>query len=657
MHMNNNFTLNKKETILIVCRDISEVMLLSKIRSEPEKSYIVASDDLRVHKEIDKYAWVSETCFLELMESVFKVADEVIRILERINKWIRSADNEKIGLPKEILYWECHCEGGMTTQRLQDLLLLIRSYLHLIDSYHITGIIILGHPGSEWEDEVLLQTARTRGINCSIMGAFRLGVITGRVLSFLKLYAREPYKISKILKVKLKSLSYTNKRNISNREIVLQLCSSEDKHLAHTVPLLKTLSNRGYDAIALCWNAPEGAARIRHMNLLAEELERWVPISGFWKGFFLFTQTWRKVKLRRQEFLIDLGLAYLSVPLGPLLWPSVRFFFLTQVRDRYRLMMAAERYLNFHFPLAIRFWTLRLAEGVIPFRRLPKGKRPIVFTNWGFHSRLDLPYDHYDEIPLDLALALGDRHQEKLANSGLPAENIAIIGQVAFEDIDSFKRSYNQNYSRSSLGIPPDLNFYLLFDPNYILRGYLTAQEQALLTNYLLTFAASNPSVALIIKPHPSHQPYLLEGLIETFSLPNVVLVDKNMRPYHAINSADVVITKMSTIAIEAMELEKPVISVSLDHEINFQIYDDAAEYVNKIEELDAILKRLTNDEMFRKNWAARLRQKAGRFLKENFHREGEVPSELAAEALDRFLKRNRTYNSNKISFKSGSEC
>ena len=74
------------------------------------------------------------------------------------------------GIPQDLLYWIRHCEGGKTTQRIQDLLLLIRSYGYLIDTYNISSIVILSHPQAEWEDKVLTMIGQRRGIEVSNPG-------------------------------------------------------------------------------------------------------------------------------------------------------------------------------------------------------------------------------------------------------------------------------------------------------------------------------------------------------------------------------------------------------------------------------------------------------------------------------------------------------
>jgi hypothetical protein len=181
--------------VLLVCRSLSEIHVLQRFQPQAGCRYIVASDDLRLHLEVKKYPWVAEVCYLEQMESFFVVASDVITYLALINQWLEALGNDPRGIPKELLFWIRHCEGGKTTQRLQDLLLLIRSYQYLLDTYHITSIIILSHPAAAWEDDILIKVGQQRGVKVRIIGRFSLKFFKEKLRSWIKLLAREPYYI------------------------------------------------------------------------------------------------------------------------------------------------------------------------------------------------------------------------------------------------------------------------------------------------------------------------------------------------------------------------------------------------------------------------------------------------------------------------------
>jgi CDP-glycerol glycerophosphotransferase (TagB/SpsB family) len=118
-------------------------------------------------------------------------------------------------------------------------------------------------------------------------------------------------------------------------------------------------------------------------------------------------------------------------------------------------------------------------------------------------------------------------------------------------------------------------------------------------------------------------------------------MVDKNMLPYHALNAADVLITKLSTIALEAMLFKRPVISILLDGEERFRIYGDAVERVNSLEALTATLTMLVSDAGRRADWVENQLRNQEKYLKNYFGKNIAESAKLGAAALDNFLTNN----------------
>jgi hypothetical protein len=632
--------LGGNKTVLLVCQGLSEFHFLQRFQPHPDCRYIVASDDLRVHLEMKKYPWVADVVYLEQMESFYAVAFDVINYLELINQWLESLGNDPKGIPKELLFWIRGCEGGMTTQRIQDLLLLIRSYHFLLDRYNINSIIILSHPPTAWEDNILITVGLSKGLEVRIKGRFRLSILKARLLAWMKLLAREPYYISYILLAKIRNRLRPDKSKFPANEIVMQLCSSEETHITNILPLMKALKSRGYDPVTLHWRASKVVERIQQEGLGAEELETHMPIPSLWEAPYQVWLSWRKARLRRNEFLSHPGLQYRNIALGPLLWASIRSFFWEELPQRYRLRQAAQKYFAGHFPQAIRFWGGGvLPEGSIVFKSLQGNQKPLNFF-W-IMNYFDNPYDS-DYAHTDLFLAAGDSQKKYLEGLGVPSQRIVSVGLSRYDHLDDFQKEYSPSRSRAYLKIPQDFQHYILFDSNYTLRGYLTIQEQSLVTNALLNFIREYPSVALIIKPHPAHRPGWLEDLIDYYSLPNVFLVDKNMAPYHALNAADLLITKFSTLALEAMLFKKPVVSIILDGGQRFRIYGDAIERADSIEALNKILTRMVRDASWRAKWVENQMENQARFLKHYFGKRRANSAQIAAEALDKFIKDNK---------------
>jgi UDP-N-acetylglucosamine 2-epimerase len=199
---------------------------------------------------------------------------------------------------------------------------------------------------------------------------------------------------------------------------------------------------------------------------------------------------------------------------------------------------------------------------------------------------------------VDLYMVSGERDKERLEEYGIEADRIAVTGASRYEDIGTFKHRYSVEESTRELGLQDDPTFRIFYAPQCTTRGSLSKQEKEQVTQALVEFAASHPNVGLIIKPHPSDDSGLVENLAAGRTGDDVVVVNRHELPYHCINAADVVITKYSTVGIEAMLFETLVVSVALDDATELQdtCYGDVAEQVQDVRVLQETLNQLRTD-------------------------------------------------------------
>lgn len=627
---------SKEENILIFCRHLNDVGLLSKIRPENAASYIIASDDIRIKDNVAAYPWVKEVCWMEQSESIHGVANDVKSIVQIINSWLKTlSNNSKIA---SLLFWVPYVEGGFTVQRIQDALLLINSYQYLFEKYRCKKIIILKNI-HHWDDDVLIQAAICNNLSVKTVSRVHLDQVLPKMMSTINLIGREPFYIANTLLVKIRNILGSKNKNKYHKEIDIQLCSESAKHLAHTIAIMKSLKIKGYDPVALCWTT-YGAVKIIKKELLnVEELENYVPLNTILISIFKTLQLLYKAYRRKKSFITLKELKYRSIPLGVLLWPSVVFFILAEIGQMYRLMVASEKYYKIHNPVAVRFWTTIFPEAIIAYSSLVlrNGKKTSIFYQPGYPYDWDDPYEHR-AIPVDLELAMSEKHKKILEKDNFTSKQISVVGHEKFDTIDNFMASYTKHDSRSFLKIPDSYDYYILYDPCYISRGYFSVKEQVQMTDCLLRISKNHLNIALIIKPHPRHHAGILEHQISSFSQSNVFLIDKRLLPHHCLNSADVIITKFSVIGTEGMYFRKPIISTIFDNEMKFRAYGNAAHYVYNVEELEKLLLSLINDKEFMEKWSSLTMSRVEEFLAENFLITEKLPAEFAADSIHNFL-------------------
>ena len=592
-----------------------------------------------------KYYWVSEICWIEKAESFYRVSNDVIQIVEALNEWLKVLPVEEKGFSDELLFFSRHVEGGMTTQKIQDLLLLIRSYQYLLKTNEIGKIILDRQTNLIWEDNILIEIARCNKISIEKINFLSINVLIKKYHDLFGLYSRFIFQALNVIIIKSRNFLQSKAKYPVDHEIVFQLCSSAYKHVENIVPLMTELQERGYTPKALCWHSREGiqknsgADQVRKNGLIAEELEKWCSLKTIWDSIFKVLWVWNKAKSKKKEFLSIPTLSYQDVNLGPFLWPLVQFLITVELAHSYRYSQSIDKYFKSHLPVAIKLWGgIALKEGYLAWKCVSFNVKPLIFF-YSVGVYIDWPYeDPKNEI--DLYFVAGRYNKKMVLKSGtVPEANIKICGQARYEKLEEFKQIFNKDNSCIELKIPNTFKLYLFLDTGSILRGFLSIQEQVVITQFLLEFCEEYSSVVLLIKPHPSHKPGILESLIDSYNLENVFLFNQKMAPYHVLNVADILITKYSTLGVEAMLFECPIICYNLDAEKRFQIFEEAADYNDSIESIKTSLMSFLSNHNNLEQWREKHIIKQKEFLDEYFCEQEEAPVVVQSNLITNQLK------------------
>lgn len=614
-------------THLIVCATIVQWPQLLRLRV-PVADGIVASDDRAVHELARakgyRVVWLEET------ESFFAVAEEVKEICDLVTAWLGQFADDRRGMPANLLFWMKYAEGGYTTQRVQDVLLLVRSYLKMLQASKPGRLTVLANPGRHWEMRVLAACAESLNVPVASIGRWRFGVLRGRLRDWANVALREPYALLIWCSALVRSGLRPRPRVAA--DVLLQVCDSATKHVSYAATVMHALVAERQSVAAVCWRATRGASTLRRQGLRADDLERWLSFADFVRGILRGWNTWRIVRRRRNGFESLPTLHRYGLPLGRLLWPSVRFFLRGEISTRWHMMRAAEHYFSTLSPLLMRFWTTVFPQAVIVWRSIPEDRKPLVFHAPGFPYYAPDPYYHRI-LKVDLEFAVNSEHKAFLEADPYPNRRIIVVGHDRWEAADRFAREHTQAESRRVIGVPVDAPLVVMYEAGYVARGYLSSWERNTLSHAMLTFAASEPSIHLVIKPHPSHRAGELEARIGELGLPNVHLVASSALPHHCINASDVVLTKFSTVGIEAIYFGRPVVSALLDREIGFRMFGGSADYFEDVEALTALFAELVESEA-RARWMGERSSRLDAYNRALRFEISRPPSELLAAAI-----------------------
>jgi hypothetical protein len=604
---------------------------------------IFASDDLNIHKEISKISSNTEVVFLEKMESLYCATDEAIIILNQINLWLKNL-YLKNQVASEQIYWLYHFEGGETTQRILDSLLLRRSYLELINNHKPTKIIIAEASSLLWEDELLFNLATQ--INISVEFCSNVEKIK---FSFKKKWAYirpvivGTYRTFRVFETKLKKTFNKSVKIYPNKFIAILLPSAEIKHHNHTIPTAKALSEKNYQCIIIGWRLGKSNKNIKSNSLDLIEIETQISYKNIFSAWLNTLKLQYQVFIKSSTFLqSDYNTSIASI--RPILLSSMRVFIYSEFLER--IMFSSG--INFLFqkapPIALRTFTFVLPLSVITFNAAKKrNQKLIAFYHGGWHYQLPDPISNHNQpIPRKdvLVFCSSSAHKQILISGGYSEKNIFTTGLNWIEPITKFKCKYTKNESRKILNLKSSSKFYILLDSNAPLRGYLSSREQCSVIINIVDFASKNKNVEILIKPHPSYASGPLEEIIKKYSLENVHLIDKSMLPYHAINASDLLITKFSTLAIEAMFLNVPTISIILDNENFFKCYGHCLEYHDSIQTMLDKISQLTKSQNDYSSWFKKMMKKRDEyFIREGITMISEPGKEIAEIIHARLLK------------------
>ena len=182
------------------------------------------------------------------------------------------------------------------------------------------------------------------------------------------------------------------------------------------------------------------------------------------------------------------------------------------------------------------------------------------------------------------------KYQKNLCQQGVAAENISIVGPLIFDEIYLFIQREKR---------PPTANILLLTVP-FIEQGIFSQEEHFSYIQKILQQSASIPNNNITIKLHPREKYFKkYERLAQQFGRKNISVIQDNQRKvlYGLMDRSDVIINFSSTTAVEAMILDKPLITITFPHfqnpfseiikssqaSVEVEIKDDLAQAIHRV--------------------------------------------------------------------------
>ena len=206
-------------------------------------------------------------------------------------------------------------------------------------------------------------------------------------------------------------------------------------------------------------------------------------------------------------------------------------------------------------------------------------------------SKTDEDFTNY--VLPDITCVQGEYEKRILLKQGYPKEKVVVTGQPRYDLLYYADRIYDKKQIFKQLNL--DVNKELIVWTTQT-HG-LSLEENKKNIDAIYSTVKSLKNVQLVIKLHPGEDQRA--ALYKKDKSVNTIIKGKGMDTYALLYAGDLMVTRHSTTAMEAVALNKPVIVLNLSGE------PDPVEYVEegvalgvyKEEDLKIAIKRLLKDD------------------------------------------------------------
>lgn len=626
-----------KKNLLIICFSVNDINRISDIDLAKYEKVIVASDELKVHEYCKKFNLIDKFTFLNKPISYPTVSIDVMKMIDKVNSYLDKVSKLGIFSRKE-LFWNYHVEGsGYTTQRIQDILIAIECAYLILDEYLINELIIIGHD-NEPSINAIKKLAIKKGLNVSYIN---------RKKTFdrnkLKSFTRTLYLLlrSLICKISSSKIEYFNNDKI----VLFQICGSSTKHVQNAIfPQKKLLKNR-LTPLNIIWGNTREVKKINKKGFKAIALENYLTYTDFFVSFFKTLKIFIEYKHLKNLFNHEDTFTYKSIDVKDVVCDTVIEYLYIDGPENYRYRVAAERFVLEYTKniVAIKYCAVKSLTQSTILSEIFEDRYLKFDYDVGLRMR-----DQYDEYN-------SKKHQNFLINNFIRFTPNKIEKKNLIEDMNISDRAVilfgngrasnhfknldtlSKEDSMRILGIKNNHDIYILLDLQSPSAGYNSVEEIIHLLKTLVEFVDNKKNIALIIKPYPSANFSWLSNLIRHRS-ENIYLLDKKQLPDHALNVADVIFCKFSTMGVESMIYDTQVVSILLDKEKTFKVFGNSAEYIYEKEELKSLLKNIFSSQEIFIKWKNSYKEKRNKFIQTYYPKLHKSSDEIIVETLEKKL-------------------
>jgi hypothetical protein len=192
----------------------------------------------------------------------------------------------------------------------------------------------------------------------------------------------------------------------------------------------------------------------------------------------------------------------------------------------------------------------------------------------------------------DRLAASGDKMRKIYLDSGLEPQRVVAAGLAHFDRLFERDRPHDRQIL-IGCGIDPDKPYLVLA------TGLITEEDEEEMLVGVIEAVLKIRDMQLVVKVHPREQVEPYQAIVDRYNSPGLHVV-KDVDLYALLGDCKILITRFSTVALEAMMIDKPVVIVNISR-VSLPVpyvEEGAAVGVYKFEDIEpAILKVLYNEQ------------------------------------------------------------
>jgi len=244
---------------------------------------------------------------------------------------------------------------------------------------------------------------------------------------------------------------------------------------------------------------------------------------------------------------------------------------------------------------------------------------------------------HHCPLP-DITAVFGPHYQNLLYGIGnYPKGRVIVTGSTRYDHIINMRNELNSTKIYTQLDLNPGKKLIV-----YTSQPIGKMENDRILLSILKSMT-NFPNMQLVIKMHPSER-LVNKELLAKFDLERVTII-KTIDIYELLSSCDVMITSFSTTALEAMILEKPVITINLSGLPDKIPYSKSGAAIGVYDEQELLpaIESILYDENVRKE----LSIKRNKFVYEQTYKQDGNASKRVVKLIDQMI--SGSYNEKHI--------